>query len=150
MTALTYFGFSVRINHHRRKLAQLLPVNIQESSWVSTSQVTQQNSSSGISQNQSSGNQPIPSSSHFACFSKSKASITFAAIVFLSMTIMTESFMWSYVTNNMTPNQIMDDSFGTFVVYWHQNFGPTIFAWGFLTISYSKNPALRKSKTAHF
>ena len=34
---------------------------------------------------------------------------------------------------------------GTFVVYWHQNFGPMVFAWGTLAISYTKNQALRQS-----
>ena len=34
---------------------------------------------------------------------------------------------------------------GTFVVYWHQNFGPMIFAWGTLAIAYTKNRALRQS-----
>ena len=162
MTALTYVGFSVRINYHRRKLAQIiLPVSTQfqeeplelqneGNQGTQNTQGTQDISSSSNEPSSQpslelSGNNSL-TSPNFACFSPNKASITFAAIAFLSMSIMTESFMWSYVTNNMTPKQIMDDSFGTLVVYWHQNFGPMLFAWGFLTISYSRNPALRKSR----
>ena len=50
----------------------------------------------------------------FGCFSLAKASVTFAAIFFLSMTIMIESIVWSYVTNNMSPDEIMDDNFCKF------------------------------------
>ena len=32
-----------------------------------------------------------------------------------------------------------------FVVYWHQNFGPMIIAWGALIIAYAKNRALIQS-----
>eukprot|EP00093_Oithona_nana_P008987 08987.XXX_150319_149946_1 [CDS] Oithona nana genome sequencing. len=61
------------------------------------------------------------------------------------MTIMIESFVWSYVTNNMSPIEIMDNNFSIFAVYWHQNFGPMIFAWGTLAIAYTKNQALRQN-----
>ena len=41
------------------------------------------------------------------------------------------------------------DSFiitGTFVVYWHNNFGPIIYVWVFLALAYFKNPLLVQSE----
>ena len=96
----------------------------------------------------------------FGCFSQARASVTFVAILFLSMTVMIESILWSYATNNLSPDEIMDYDFcklsflfkakiftffsDIFVVYWHQNFGPMIIAWGALIIAYAKNRALRQ------
>ena len=47
----------------------------------------------------------------FGCFSQARASVTFVAILFLSMTVMIESILWSYATNNLSPNEIMDYDF---------------------------------------
>ena len=77
--------------------------------------------------------------------------------------MMLDAFAWSFLVNNITPDQIMKDNFGkmkenqgksiklfnyllllgTFVVYWHQDFAPMLFAWGFLALSFYKNMHLR-------
>ena len=83
-------------------------------------------------------------------------------VQFVSLSIIIESLLWSLVVNNMTPDQIMNDTFGnglddltfhdsfiitgTFVVYWHNNFGPIIYVWVFLALAYFKNPLLVQSE----
>ena len=137
ITALTYFGFSAKISYHRRKLAMIEPSPpVDKPSSVSVQTPTTPTPPEG---NTSTSNPNVSLMSQkstllwtfelinplqymgnisnpFDHFSLTRASVTFTAVVFLAMTIMLESILWEKVSNDMTPDEIMDDPFSKYNV----------------------------------
>ena len=153
ISLLIYIGGAIKIGLHRRKIAPQLA-----SPSISNVESSVKSGSENKSHNQGAENKnthkmkkktSIPIAAILVRNSRIFFKVSFLNFYFkqlLALTLILESLLWSFVVNRMTPEKIMNDTLGTFMVYWHNNLGPMLFVWSFLALTYIKNPALVQSK----